>query len=68
MLVLLGFGRSLATECVSMINQPCMVRLSLVYLNPNEIHYYPFVISLETCDRSRNTDQNVFSRICKFAQ
>ena len=51
-----------------MINQLCMVRLSLMYLNPNEIHYSAFIVSLETCDGSSNTDEDVFSGICIFAQ
>ena len=37
-LVLLGFGGSLTTECVSMNNQPCMVRPTLVDLNLDELH------------------------------
>ena len=33
-LVLLDFGRSLATKCASMNNYPCMVRPTLIGLNP----------------------------------
>ena len=32
-LVLLGFGGSLATKSLSINNEPCMVRPMLIYLN-----------------------------------
>ena len=34
--VLLGFGGSLATKCTSMNNQSCMVRIALTDLNPDK--------------------------------
>ena len=48
-IVLLSFSGSLATKCLFLIDQPCMVRLILNDLNPVEIKYYPFVISLDKC-------------------
>ena len=54
-LMLLGFGGSLATRYLSMNNQLSMHRLTLIDLNPDEFHYYPFIISLGKCNRSYNT-------------
>ena len=42
-IVLLRFGRSLATKCVSLNNKPCTI--TLIDLNPVELNYYPVVIS-----------------------
>ena len=54
-LMLLSFGGSLATKYLSMNNQLSMHRLTLIDLNPDEFHYYPFIISLGKCNRSYNT-------------
>ena len=47
-LILLYFGESLAStkaiKCVSMNNQPCSVRSTLIDLNL-ELHYYPTIIN-----------------------
>ena len=32
--------------------------------NSDEIHYYPFVISLDMCDESYNTVEDPFDRTC----
>ena len=48
-IVLLSFSGSLATKCLFLIDQPCMVRFIRNDLNPVEIKYYPFVISLDKC-------------------
>ena len=63
-LVLLGFGRSLAIKCVSMNNQQCMVGPRLIDLNPDELHYYSFLVNIEVCNRNYNTVQDAFGRIC----
>ena len=63
-LVLLGFGGSLSTECISMNNQPCMVRPTLLDLNLDELHYYPCIISLHRCYGSCNTVEHQFGRMC----
>ena len=54
-LMLLGFVGSLVTEYASINNQPCMVRPILTDLNPDELHYYPFIISLDRFDGSCST-------------
>ena len=38
--------------------------LLLIDLNPNELHYYPFMISLDGFDGNCNTDKDPFVRIC----
>ena len=48
-IVLLSFSESLSTKCVSLSDEPCMVRPTL--------KYYPFIISLDKC----NGICNVFS-------
>ena len=63
-LVLLGFGGSLVTEYAFMNNQPCMVRSMLIDLSPDELHYYPFIISLDRFDGSCSTVEDPFCRIC----
>ena len=50
-LLVLSFGGSLATKCISMNNQPCMVRPTVIDLNPDKLFYYPFIISLGTVMR-----------------
>ena len=47
-----------------MNNQPCIVRMALVNLNPNEIHYCPLMVSLGRCDGCCNTVEDLFGRIC----
>ena len=32
-----------------MNNEPCMVRPTLIDMNPNELKYYSFMISLNKC-------------------
>ena len=60
MLVLSGFGGSLATKDVFINNQPCIARPTLI----DEIHCSLFAISLHKCDGSYNTVEDPFGRIC----
>ena len=36
------------------MKQLCMLRPTLIDLNPPELKYYPFMISLDKCNRSCN--------------
>lgn len=47
-----------------MNNQPYMVRLALINLNRDELHYYSYIISLEMCDGSCDTAEDPFCRMC----
>ena len=53
-IVLLDFSSSLATKCLSFNDEPCMVRPTVVDLNPVELKYYLFMISLDKCNGSCN--------------
>ena len=51
-IVLLSFSESLAhdqTKCLSLNDEPCMVRPTLIDLNSVELKYYRFMISLGKC-------------------
>ena len=56
-IVLLSFSSSLVcvrTKCQFLNDETCMVRPTLINLNPVELKYYPFMISLDTCSGSCN--------------
>ena len=61
-IVLLGFIESLAhvakisdqTKCLSLNDEPCMVRPILTDRNSVEVKYYLFMISLDKCTGSCN--------------
>ena len=63
-IVLLSFRRCLATTCVSLNNEPSMIRPFLFDLNPVELKYYPFTISLGKCSGSYNSVNDLSMRIC----
>ena len=60
--VLSGFSSSLVrvakvsdqTKFLFLNGEPCMVRPTLIDLNPVELKYYPFMISLNKCTGSCN--------------
>ena len=63
-LVLLFFDGSLAMKCISMNSHLCFVRATVVKLNLDELHYYPFVISINRCGGNCNTIEDPFGGIC----
>ena len=62
--ILLSFSRLLTTKCVSLNNEPCMIRPILIDVNPVEFNCYPFMISLDKCNRSCNTIDDLSTKIC----
>ena len=60
-IVLLSFSSSLATKCVSLNDEPRMIRPTLIDLNPVEFKYYPFMICLDKCNGSCNV---LSTKIC----
>ena len=57
LVLLFAFSQSLSHDrikCLSLNDEPCMVRLSLVYSNLLEHRYFPFMISLDRCSGSGN--------------
>ena len=53
-IVLLSFSESLATKCLLLNDEPFSFRPTLVDINPIELEYYPFMISLNKCTGSCN--------------
>ena len=53
-IVSLSFGSSLATKYFFLNNEPCMVRSTLIDLNPVELKHYPVIIILDKCSGSFN--------------
>ena len=45
---------SYRTQWLSLNDEPCMVRSTLIDLNPVELKYYPFMIDLDKCSGSCN--------------
>ena len=48
-ITLLSFDKSLLTKFVSLNNQPCMLRPTLVDINSKEPLYYPFAVKCDRC-------------------
>ena len=46
-IVLLSFSESLATKCLFLNDESCMVRPTLIDLNPVDLKYYSLMISLD---------------------
>ena len=46
-------------KCISLNNQPCIARPTLINLNPDKYNeewcYYPFMVNLDRCNGSCNT-------------
>ena len=53
-ILLLSFSSFLGTKCLSLNDEPCMVSITIIDLNPSELKYYPFTISLDKCSGSCN--------------
>ena len=55
-------------KCISLNNQPCMARDTLVDLNPDEynqgLRYCLFTVNLDRCSDIGNTLDDISSRIC----
>ena len=59
----LRFSGPLATKCISLNNDPCLARPTFISLILNELHYYPFIVSLDKCNGSCNTLDDPSCRI-----
>ena len=60
----MSFSGSLTAKCVPLNNQPCMIRPTLTDLNPVELNYYPFMISLDKFNEKCNAADDSFTKIC----
>ena len=52
LVVLLCFSKSLASKCLFLDDEPCMIRPIVIDMNPVELKYYTFMISLNKCTGS----------------
>ena len=57
-IALLSFSKSFVAKCVSLNNEPCVIRPFYIDLNTVELKYYPFMIILDTCNGSCNLLMN----------
>ena len=62
--MLLSFGGSLTTKCVSLSNEPCMNKPTFIDLNPVELNYYPSIVSLDKSNGSFNVVDDLSMKIC----
>ena len=62
--MLLSFGGSLTTKCVSLSNEPCMTKPTFIDLNPVELNYYPSIVSLDKSNGSFNVVDDLSMKIC----
>ena len=51
-IVLLSFSSSLETKCLFLNDEICLVRPTVIDLNPVESKYYPIMITLNKCTGS----------------
>ena len=64
------FSRSLPSnyketiKCVSLNNQPCQVRPTLVDIKSNENLFYSFTVSVNKCGESCSTIDDPHFRVC----
>ena len=58
----MSFSTSLASKCVFLINEPCMVRPTLI--NPVELNYIPLIISVEKCNAICNAVDDLPTKLC----
>ena len=47
LIISLSFSSSLAIKCVSLNDEPCMIRPTFIDTNPVELKYYVFMIILD---------------------
>ena len=51
----LAFNSKQPIKCLSLSNQPCETRLTLVDINPHEVLFYSFTVSINKCGGSCDT-------------
>ena len=63
-IVLLSFSSSLARKCLSLIDETCMVKSTVIDLNPVKLKYYRFMVSLDKCNGIGNSGNDFSTKIC----
>ena len=55
-------------KCISLSNQPHMIKSILIDLNPDErnqgLHCYSFLVTLDRCNVSFNTLDDLSNKVC----
>ena len=51
-----------------MNDKPCVVRSTLIGLNPVELKYYPFMVSPDKCSGSCNSGNDLSTKICVLSK
>ena len=54
-IALLSLSAALATKCVSLDNEPCMIRPTLIRLTIAELNHYLSIISVDKCSERCNS-------------
>ena len=60
----MSFSGSLATKCVSLINEPCINIPTFSDFNTVELNYYQLIVCLDKCSGSCNTVDDLFTKAC----
>ena len=55
--VLLSFRSSSAKKCLSLTDELCMVKYTLIDLNPVQLKQYPFMVSLDKFNMITNINE-----------
>ena len=63
-ITILSFTRPLATKHVFLNSEKCLIGSTVVDLNPDEVNYHTFMISLDFCNRSCNVFDDLSTKIC----
>ena len=63
-IALLRCSKSLATKCISLNDESCLLGPILLNLNPNELDYYSFMVSSDGCNGRCNIPDDPSGRIC----
>ena len=60
----LSFSGSLATKCMFLNDESCIVKPALINLNPIKCNYFPFMISLDKCIGSCSVVDDLSTNMC----
>ena len=61
---LFGIIKTKALECVSVTNQECMARPTIIDVNKNEIVFYPLSIKVNKCSGNCNNINDPIAKLC----
>ena len=63
LIALWSFSKSIATKCVPLNNERCLIRPTIIDLNPVELNYYLFAISLAKCSQNVSPVDDLSTKI-----